>query len=262
MLDPALKLGKDDTGIIVLGRKGEAIQVIADYSSNQYGPNEVIEALRLAIEEHPDATDLLIESNAAEGWLKKVLMGAELPIHMIYVRAKVSKTARAEQAIIISETGKLHVAKHLADGEFGEELTLWSPGTSNFSPGRIDCLAHGVNALMMGKASTGRASKMSVASRRKKTPEQLATEVSEAAQDAVLDAVQSALAAATAQLDAGADSAPETAPGAPLQARRGNTRVVVAGRTRQEEARRQNRLPSGRGPVALQHLTTALPVTA
>jgi len=158
VLDPALKIGKDDTGLMVIGRSGLDVQVIEDYSSNSYGPNEVIEKLNQAIEEHPDATDILVEDNAAGNWLKKVLLGADLPIHIIYVRANKSKASRAEQAVVMSEQGRMQVAKHLAEGAFGEELALWSPSTSNFSPGRLDCLAHGVNALFLGKASSKRSS--------------------------------------------------------------------------------------------------------
>jgi phage terminase large subunit-like protein len=163
-VDPAVSTDKhaDETGIIVIGRRGNLAYVIADYSLRA----SALDWARLAykIAERHGARKIVYERNLAgpliEDVLKKVLQEHDSKIRLVPIQAKKKKGYRADPVSALYEAERVF---HLYDtpeawGDLDKleaQMTTWEP-TDQKSPDRIDALVHGVDHLLIKGAGGAR----------------------------------------------------------------------------------------------------------
>lgn len=147
-LDPAGTQRKksDETGIVVVGVKGEDYYVLADYSG-KYSPNGWARRATAALNEfHGDA--IVVETNYGGDMCrntmeKSVLAGEEMP-HIIEVTSRRGKVIRADPIVALYEKGMVHHVGTML-GDLEDQLVAWVPG--NESPDRLDALVHGLTDI-------------------------------------------------------------------------------------------------------------------
>lgn len=174
-VDPAASHNKQSnhTGIIVIAEAGapkrlitgetvKALQETHYYILKDYSiiatPHQWGAAVNAAAETHR-ADCIIIEDNQGGDMVESTLInaGCTAPIHR--VRAVQSKQARALNASILCEQGRIHFyrdtsvyhAEHGRDNLdiLEDELCNWQPGDD--SPDRMDAMVHGINWLKPDK---------------------------------------------------------------------------------------------------------------
>lgn len=152
-VDPAGTANRrsDETGIVVVGKRGQLAWVLHD-SSAKYSPqgwaNEVMRLYRLY-----EADALVVEKNFGGDMVKEVIVrnlrqNEEQP-RIIVRTATRSKQLRAEPVVSLYEQKKVFHA-HTADlADLEDEMLTWVPGQGD-SPNRIDALVWGLTELMKG----------------------------------------------------------------------------------------------------------------
>ena len=155
-LDPAGSKTKrsDETGIIVVGKKGTDFYVLADYSG-KYSPAGWAEKARQAFECH-QADRIVVERNFGGDLVGSTLenVGANLPVQQVTSRR--GKALRAEPVAALYEKGRVHHPRtknpaywpdlQTAEESLEEQMCQWVPGDAD-SPDRLDALVHGLVAL-------------------------------------------------------------------------------------------------------------------
>lgn len=147
-IDPAGSNNKrsDETGIVVVGRRGQIGYVLAD-RSGKYSPNDwAAEAIKLYDVWKADA--IIAEKNFGGDMVRSTIETA-LKERDTYARVKVttaarSKAIRAEPIVALYERGRVHHSGKFASLE--EEMLTWIPGTGA-SPNRVDALVWGMTEL-------------------------------------------------------------------------------------------------------------------
>lgn len=98
------------------------------------------------------ANAIIVEDNQGGDMTESTLLNASVSCPIYRVHATQNKSARAMQASILCEMGRLHFFSN-DDRTLGEqldvlesELTSWVPGDSR-SPDRLDALSHAINFL-------------------------------------------------------------------------------------------------------------------
>lgn len=147
-IDPAGSAAKrsDETGIVVVGRSGEDLYVLADLSG-RLSPDAWARRAVAAYEEHK-ADRILGETN----------FGGEMVVHTIRtvapripfkaVHASRGKAVRAEPVAALYEQGKVwHCGTFSA---LEEQMCVWVPGEGQ-SPDRVDALVFAATELMVGR---------------------------------------------------------------------------------------------------------------
>lgn len=163
-IDPAVSTDKnaDETGIIVAGRAGKYVYILADYSVRA----SALDWARLAykIAERHGARKIVYERNLAgpliEDVLKKVLNEHDSKIRLVKVQAKKAKGVRAEPVAALYEAERVF---HLVDtplvwgslDKLESQMTTWEPSDTK-SPDRIDALVHAVDHLLVKGAGGAR----------------------------------------------------------------------------------------------------------
>lgn len=150
-VDPAGTANRrsDETGIVVVGKRGQNAWVIHD-SSGKYSPqgwaNEVMRLYRMY-----DADAIVVEKNYGGDMVKEVMVrnlrtNEEQP-RILVRQATRSKQLRAEPVVSLYEQRKVFHWGDLAALE--DEMLTWVPGQGD-SPNRIDALVWALSELMKG----------------------------------------------------------------------------------------------------------------
>ena len=145
-VDPAggAKRTNDETGIIVVGRAGEHIYILAD-RSGRMSPYGWAMAVDAAFEEF-SADAVVAETNYGGDMVLDNLRKAGVPKRVIGVHSRRGKAIRAEPIVAVYEQ---HRAHHVGQFEaLEEELTTWQPYEDRDSPNRLDALVHGATELL------------------------------------------------------------------------------------------------------------------
>jgi phage terminase large subunit-like protein len=160
-VDPAGTANRrsDETGIVVVGKKGDDAYVFAD-ASGKYSPQGWAERV-LSLYKRYDADAIVVEKNYGGDMVKDVLlrtvMGKELSPRIIVKQAMRSKQLRAEPVVALYEQG--HVFHWNDVSALETEMLSWVPGQGD-SPNRIDAMVWGVSELMnstgVARIATGR----------------------------------------------------------------------------------------------------------
>lgn len=144
-VDPAGTSGKrsDETGIVVVGRAGRELFVLADYSG-VYTPHGWATKVKTAYEIH-DAHEVVAENNYGGEMVKSNLNNAEMFMPVKEVNSRRGKLIRAEPVEALYEQARVHHVGELTTLE--DQLISWVPGRGA-SPDRLDALVHAVHALV------------------------------------------------------------------------------------------------------------------
>jgi phage terminase large subunit-like protein len=133
----------DETGIVVVGRSGDVLYVLADHSG-QYSPGEW-SARAAADYETYSARAIVAEQNYGGDMVRDTLHNANHFMPVIEVNSRRGKDSRAEPVVALYEQRRvLHV---VAAGPLVDQMLSWVPGKGT-SPDRVDALVHAVHALV------------------------------------------------------------------------------------------------------------------
>lgn len=147
-IDPAGTTNKksDETGIVVVGKRGESLYVLEDRSGKWSPHGWATEADRLYREYKADA--IVAEKNFGGDMVKTTVESTGTKARIVVTTATRSKELRAEPIVALYEQGR---AFHNSRGfeELEEEMVTWVPG-SGPSPNRIDAMVHGATELFGG----------------------------------------------------------------------------------------------------------------
>lgn len=146
-IDPAGTANRrsDQTGLVVIGRKGSEFYVLEDASA-RYSPNGWAQR-SLGLVEKWDADYIVAERNMGHDLVKRNL-NVEMDERKQTVRvepvlSRRGKQIRADPVEAQYEKGRVHHVGVLVDLE--NQLTSWVPGSP--SPDRLDALVHGITDL-------------------------------------------------------------------------------------------------------------------
>jgi phage terminase large subunit-like protein len=142
-IDPAGSTGRkaDETGIVVVGVKGQDFYVLAD-GSGKFSPTGWADRSVGLLEAH--AGDCLVpEKNYGGDMVRSTLESTGTKARITPVTSRRGKVIRADPIVALYEKGRVHHVGVLGDLE--DQLISWVPG--NDSPDRLDALVHAVTSL-------------------------------------------------------------------------------------------------------------------
>ncbi len=145
-VDPSGTKTGDEAGIIVLGSEGDEAFVLADYS-DQLSPNEW-GTLCCDLYKRYQADYVLAEFNFGADMVETIINQIDSSVPVKTIKAHRGKKLRAQPVVALYERGKVHHVGSLL-GLLEKEMTEWVPGETNWSPGRLDALVHGVTDLLV-----------------------------------------------------------------------------------------------------------------
>jgi phage terminase large subunit-like protein len=148
-IDPAGTANRrsDETGIVVVGRRGNEAYVLHDASA-QYSPQGWAERA-LSLYERYEADAIVVEKNFGGDMVRDVIVrterGRELQPRIIVKTATRSKQLRAEPVVALYEQSRVW---HVGDvAKLETEMLSWIPGQGD-SPNRVDALVWAISELM------------------------------------------------------------------------------------------------------------------
>jgi len=133
------------------GRAGHDHAVILDDLS-LVGPPEVWGARVVEAVRKHNATGVIVESNQGGDMVRATIHAVDPSVVVQKVRAKESKSDRAEPVSTLYARGWVHHYGHL--GALESQMTTWVP-TEGKSPDRIDALVHLVTKLLRPQTLSG-----------------------------------------------------------------------------------------------------------
>ncbi|MBW8303596.1 MAG: terminase family protein [Brevundimonas sp.] len=142
---------RDACGIVVVGRKGRSLRVLADRTAAGLSPEGWAERVRRTAEEF-GAARVVVESNNGGAMAEAVLRASGLTRTVKRVHASVGKVARAEPVAALYEQGRV---AHAAGLEALEEelMGLGDEDAGGRSPDRADALVWAVCDLTPGRGA-------------------------------------------------------------------------------------------------------------
>jgi phage terminase large subunit-like protein len=143
-IDPAGTSSKkrDETGIVVIGRKDESFYVLADHSGHYTPDGWAAEAWRAYDLYQADL--IVAEKNYGGEMVLSTLRTKRKDGKVDLVHSRRGKVLRAEPVVGLYEQGRVHHVKILTDLE--SQMTEWVPDMQD-SPDRVDALVHGITKL-------------------------------------------------------------------------------------------------------------------
>lgn len=145
-IDPAGTSTKrsDETGIVVMGKKGLDLYLLADLSG-RYTPERWA---RKAVDAYADweADVIVVENNYGGEMVRATLANISAYPKVKEVNSRRGKFIRAEPVAALYEQARVH---HVGAGfpALETQLTEWIPGEGK-SPDRLDALVHGAHELV------------------------------------------------------------------------------------------------------------------
>ena len=138
---------RDACGIVVAGRAGERVLVLADRTVRGLSPEGWAGRVRAAVEAF-GAQRVVVETNQGGAMAGAVLRAAGLAVPIRRVHAVLGKAARAEPVAALYEQGRVAHAAGLEALE--EELCgLGAEDSGRASPDRADALVWAVTDLLL-----------------------------------------------------------------------------------------------------------------
>jgi phage terminase large subunit-like protein len=133
---------RDETGIVVLGKKGSHFYVIDDLSGH-YTPNGWATACWDAYEKY-QADMIVAEKNYGGEMVLSTLTNIRTDGRIELVTSRRGKVLRAEPIVGLYEQERVHHFTQLEELE--TQMCEWVPATQD-SPDRVDALVHGMTEL-------------------------------------------------------------------------------------------------------------------
>lgn len=136
---------RDETGIIVVGRRGREYYVFADHSGTYTPDGWAKEAWRAF--DLFDGDKIVVEKNYGGEMVVSTLRNAREDGPVDTVHSRRGKVLRAEPVVALYEQGRVHHVGTLPELE--TQMVEWVPDRSD-SPDRVDALVHAITALSLG----------------------------------------------------------------------------------------------------------------
>ena len=137
---------RDACGIVVAGRRGDRVRVLADWTARGLSPEGWADRVRRAAAAH-GAVRVVVETNNGGAMAEAVLKATGMTTPVKRVHASTGKVARAEPVAALYEQGRVSHAPGLEALE--EELMgLGGEDAGSASPDRADALVWAVTELM------------------------------------------------------------------------------------------------------------------
>lgn len=130
---------RDETGIIVVGKRGDHYYILDDLSGH-YSPEGWARAAWNAYDKY-QADVVVAEKNYGGEMVLSTLRNVRPDGNVKLVHSRRGKELRAEPVVGLYEQGRVHHGESLDTLE--EQQTEWVPGVGD-SPDRVDALVHGV----------------------------------------------------------------------------------------------------------------------
>ena len=140
---------RDETGIVVVGKKGDHFYVIDDLSGH-YTPDGWATAAWGAYEKY-QADMIVAEKNYGGEMVLSTLRNVRTDGRVELVTSRRGKVLRAEPIVGLYEQERVHHFTQMEDLE--TQMCEWVPATQD-SPDRVDALVHGMTALAGIEAPT------------------------------------------------------------------------------------------------------------
>ena len=137
---------RDACGIVVAGRRGDRVRVLADWTAKGLSPEAWADRVRRAVEAY-GATRVVVETNNGGAMAQAVLKASGMTVAIRRVHASTGKVARAEPVAALYEQGRVAHAPGLEALE-EELMALGSEDAGSASPDRADALVWAVTELM------------------------------------------------------------------------------------------------------------------
>jgi phage terminase large subunit-like protein len=146
-IDPAGTSSKrrDETGIVVVGKKGTQFYVLADRSGH-YTPEGWAREAWKAFDEF-NADKVIAEKNYGGEMVSSTLRNSRPNGPVDLVTSRRGKVLRAEPVVALYEQGRVHHFEVF--GELETQMCEWVPDKDD-SPDRVDALVHGITSLSVG----------------------------------------------------------------------------------------------------------------
>jgi len=137
----------DETGLLVIGKRGDDFYVLAD-RSGKYTPQGWA-SLAWDLYETYQADKIVAERNYGGAMVEQTLFNAAngRALNLQQVVSRRGKAVRAEPVAGLYEQGRVHHTQVFEELE--SQMTEWVPGEGS-SPDRVDALVHGVLAMSSG----------------------------------------------------------------------------------------------------------------
>lgn len=158
-IDPAGSASRkrDQTGIVVVGKRGDHFYVIDDYSGH-YSPEGWARTAWQAYDKY-NADLIVAEKNYGGDMVLSTLQNHRPTGNARLVHSRRGKILRAEPVVGLYEQGRVHHFEGLDDLE--SQQTEWVPSLQE-SPDRVDALVHAVTELSGAKGPSAIASPMNL----------------------------------------------------------------------------------------------------
>lgn len=140
----------DETGIVVLGKKGRDLFVLADASGHHTPERWARRAIDLY--DYWDADAIVVERNYGGEMVRAVMRNIDENPRIKEVTSRRGKKIRADEVFSLYEQGLVHHMPGLKDLE--TQMAEWVPGEGD-SPDRLDALVHAAHDLMRGHGQSG-----------------------------------------------------------------------------------------------------------
>lgn len=133
---------RDETGIVVVGKRGDHFYVLDDLSGH-YTPDGWAKAAWAAFDKY-EADQIVAEKNYGGEMVLSTLRNNRPtgPVHLVHSRR--GKVLRAEPVVGLYEQERVHHFTQFEDLE--TQMCEWVPAKDD-SPDRVDALVHGLTAL-------------------------------------------------------------------------------------------------------------------
>lgn len=148
-VDPAITMRNDETGIVVVGRKGDTAYVLEDASGHMSPEQWARKAVEVA--KRHNATAIVAETNRGGDLVKTTIRQFDARIPVREVRANRGKDTRAEPVAALYEQGRVYHVGKLAKLE--TQMCEWDPTSQDVmrakkqasSPDRMDALVWAIH---------------------------------------------------------------------------------------------------------------------
>lgn len=133
---------RDETGIVVVGKRGEHFYVLDDLSGH-YSPEGWAAAAWAAFDKY-SADKVVAEKNYGGEMVLSTLRNSRPQGPVDLVTSRRGKVLRAEPVVSLYEQERVHHFEQFEELE--TQMTEWVPAKDD-SPDRVDALVHGITAL-------------------------------------------------------------------------------------------------------------------
>ena len=147
-IDPAVTSGEDsdETGIVVAGIDEDRHGYVLADGSGHYKPQEWANKA-IALMNEWEADRIIAEVNNGGDMVEQTLRTLSANIPYRAVRAAKGKYSRAEPVSALYEHGKVHHCGLFSELE--DQMCSFEPGTTSWSPDRMDALVYALSDLMI-----------------------------------------------------------------------------------------------------------------